>query len=367
MSERFWRVKPILRKFFAIPELKREAVTVFTRQLATMLHSGLPLLRSLEILQRQERGGRSGRVIAGLADRIRSGDSLSDGLQEHPRVFGEMYLSMVRAGEAAGQLDAILLRLADYLEKQLKTVGKVKTAMLYPAVVLTVSILVVGLLTVFVIPRFRTIYSSLLQGAPLPSLTERVIEVSEFSRQNWWVIGCCALVLYVFGGAIWRVESVRRKADSWLLRVPKLGPLSAKLAISRFGRTLATLLRGGVAILDALKITRGVVGNRAVMKAIDAVHDWVRDGEAFTSSLQRSRIFPELVTSMVEVGEETGELGLMLERVAETYEEDLDNAIAGLTALIEPLIIVLLAIVVGLIVVVLFLPIINMLEHLGGI
>ncbi len=152
-----------------------------------------------------------------------------------------------------------------------------------------------------------------------------------------------------------------------MLRVPKLGPLSAKLAISRFGRTLATLLRGGVAILDALKITRGVVGNRAVMKAIDAVHDWVRDGEAFTSSLQRSRIFPELVTSMVEVGEETGELGLMLERVAETYEEDLDNAIAGLTALIEPLIIVLLAIVVGLIVVALFLPIINMLEHLGGI
>ena len=330
-----------------------------------MLRSGLPLLRSLEVLIRQEKSGLFKEVVEGLADTIRNGNNLSDGLRLFPDVFSDLYINMTRAGEAGGVLDTVLLRLAEFLEKSVRTLRRIKAAMIYPVIVVAVAFIIVGLLMVFVIPRFQSIYHDLLRGASLPTLTQWTIDTSTLLKDYWWaLIVVIPMVIYLYKW-IRRTESGGRFIDRFFLNMPRVGELVSKLAIARFSRTFATLLESGVPLLKALLITRDVVGNRVIMDAMNTVHDRVRDGESIATTLEQAGVFPDMVTSMIDVGEETGQLAQMLHRIADAYEDEVDHAVAAATSAIEPIMIVLLAVFVGTIVIALFLPVINIIENLS--
>lgn len=343
----------------------RRELTVFTRQLATLVRAGMPLLRGLEVLGRQQPEGPMREVITEVAETIRTGGSLSDGLARHPRVFDGLYVSMVRAGEAGGALDTVLDRLAEFLEKSRRLRGRVKAALTYPVVILTVAAVVVGVLVVLVIPRFESIFANLLKGQPLPALTRAVLGVSEGVQAHLgWIV--LALVLGVLVGR-W---GLRRPAaalhwDGLKLRLPVLGEVVRKTVVARFARTLATLLGAGVPILSALQITRDTAGNRRVSEAIDGVALRVRAGEGVAAPLAAAGVFPAMVQGMVEVGEETGRLPDMLERIADTFDEEVDHAVSALTSLLEPVMIVLMAGVVGTMVLALFLPLVRIVQGLS--
>lgn len=343
--------------------VSQEGLTVFTRQLATLLDARLPLLRSLEVMIRQEKNKLFKGVLVDLADSVRSGNNLSDGLLAHPKVFDKLYVNMVKAGEAGGVLDVVLSRLADFMEKSLKTKKKVKSAMTYPVVVMTFAVLIVMGLMIVVVPRFEQIFSDM--KAELPQFTQTVLGMSRFIQHNIVVTIGVVVGLFILISVLNRTPQGKRMFDWLKINVPKFGHLGRMAAISRFTRTFGTLLSAGVPILQALTITRDIMGNVLFVKALDEVHDRVRDGETLAAPMEQTKIFPTMVTSMVEVGEETGELPEMLNRIANNYDEDLDNAIAGITSLIEPLLIIFLALVVGGIVLALFLPIINIMTQLS--
>lgn len=344
-----------------------EELTVFTRQLATLLEAGLPLLRSLEVMIRQEENERFKAVLVDLADNVRGGSNLSDGMAQNPKVFDNLYINMVKAGEAGGVLDTVLSRLASFMEKSLKTRKKVKSAMIYPVVVLVFALGIVVLLMIVVVPKFQKIFSDMLgEGARLPPLTEFVVGFSEFVQNNIIVTAGILVALWVGMKLILKTKR-GTKAFDWLkLNIPKFGELGSKFAISRFTRTFGTLLSSGVPILQAIHITRDIIGNTIIMEALDRVHDRVRDGETLSTPLEQTEVFPTMVTSMIDVGEETGELPEMLNRIADNYDEDVDNAVAGITSLIEPIMIIFLAVIVGVIVIALFLPIIKIVTNLTG-
>ncbi|MGB0369707.1 MAG: type II secretion system F family protein [Opitutales bacterium] len=344
--------------------INQEGLTVFTRQLATLLNSGLPLLRALEVMIRQEKNPKFKAMLDSLAESVRSGNTLSDSLQQYPKTFDKLFVNMVKAGEAGGVLEVVLGRLATFMEKSVKTKKKVKSAMVYPMVVVSVAILIVAGLMVFVVPQFQGIFNDMMREAPLPGPTQIVINVSEFVKSN--IIATVLLVagvVFVFS-SIRKFEAGRKFADNVALVTPKVGDLVSKATISRFTRTFGTLLSSGVPILQALQITREIVGNSKYEAAIDRIHNSVRDGEALSAPMEREKVFPTMVTSMIDVGEETGELSEMLNRVADNYDEDLDNAVASVTSIIEPIMIVFLAVVVGFIVIALFLPIVEIIQKL---
>lgn len=346
--------------------VNQEELAVFTRQLATLLQAGLPLLRSLEVMIRQEKKPAFREVLIALADNVRSGNNFSDGLQQHPKIFDRLYVNMVRAGEAGGVLDVVLSRLALFMEKSVKTQKKVKSAMVYPAVVCSVAIAIVVLLMVFVVPRFQGIFNDMLGGAPMPPLTAFIIGISDFLVNNVLIaIGLVVIIVFAikFGA---KTKSGKHLLDWAKLNTPKFGELGQKATIARFTRTFGTLMSSGVPILQALTITRDTIDNGIVANALDNVHNRVRDGEPLAAPMEQQKLFPTMVTSMIDVGEETGELPEMLNRVADNYDEDLDNAVASITSIIEPIMIVFLAVVVGVIVIALFLPIIGIIEGLAG-
>ncbi len=342
-----------------------KARTLFTRQLATMLKAGMPLLRAIEVLERQQRSGALKQAIGGVADTIRSGGNLSDGLAQYPKLFDRLYLNMVKAGEAGGALDVVLLRLADFLEKAQRIRGKVKAAMTYPFIIMAVAVAVVSALIVFVIPRFESIFATMLKGRPLPALTQAVLAVSDWVEQN---LAVSAIAMVVGVGLLrWLAGTGRgtRVVDRALLALPVIGDLNLKSAVARFTRTLGTLLSSGVQILDALRITRETAGNVHVAEAVDAVRLRVKAGEGVARPLEETGVFPAMVPSMIEVGEETGQLPAMLERVADTYDEEVDNAVTALTSILEPIMVVIMAVVVGTIVVALFLPLVSIVQSLS--
>ncbi|MEM9026233.1 MAG: type II secretion system F family protein, partial [Verrucomicrobiota bacterium] len=344
--------------------INQESLTIFTRQMATLLNSGLPLLRALEVMIRQEKNVKFKAMLDSLAESVRSGNTLSDSLLQFPKTFDKLFINMVKAGEAGGVLEVVLDRLATFMEKSVKTKKKVKSAMVYPMVVVTVAILIVAGLMVFVVPQFQGIFNDMMRGAPLPAPTQVVINVSEFVKGN--IVATVLLVggvIFLFS-SIRRIEAGRKFADNMALVTPKVGDLVSKATISRFTRTFGTLLSSGVPILQALQITREIVGNAKYEDAIDRIHNSVRDGEALSAPMERESVFPTMVTSMIDVGEETGELPEMLNRVADNYDEDLDNAVASVTSIIEPIMIVFLAVVVGFIVIALFLPIVEIIQKL---
>ena len=340
-------------------------LAIFTRQLGTLLRAGLPLLRGLEVLARQQGNPRFRRIIEAMAEHIRSGSTLSDAMRHHPRVFDRLYVNMIKAGEAGGVLDGVLDRLARFQEKSLQLRGKVRAAMVYPVIVLGVAVIIVAGLLVFVVPKFRQIFADLLKGAPLPPLTRAVLAVSEGVQHNALLVAGGAVAAWIGFRFFRRTAPGARLVDTALVRTPLFGDLVLKAIVARFARTLGTLLSSGVPILASLLITRDTCDNTRVAGAITRVHDRVKAGAPVARPLENTGVFPPMVTSMIEVGEQSGQLPEMLNKVADIYEDEVDNAVAGLGALIEPVLILGLACVVGTIVIALFLPIVRIVQLLS--
>jgi type IV pilus assembly protein PilC len=349
----------------ALPFLRpvsAKELTLFTRQLATLLRAGMPLLRGLEVLTRQERNPVFRRALESMGAAIKSGGTLSAAMAAHPRIFDRLYLNMVRAGEAGGMLDGVLDRLARFQEKSLQLRGKIKAAMAYPVIVLLVAVgILVGLL-VFVVPRFRQIFADLLKGAPLPPLTQFVLTLSDAVKIHYLLVLALGVLAWIGFKLFSRTARGAYWLDTWVIQLPLFGELVLKAIIARFARTLGTLLAGGVPILPALLITRDTCANARVAVAVITVHDRVKEGTTVARPLEAAQVFPPMVTSMIEVGEHTGQLPEMLGKVADIYEEEVDHAVAGLSSLIEPLLILFLALVVGTIVIALFLPIVRIVQ-----
>ncbi len=352
-----------LRRPFARGVRPRE-LAAFTRQLATLLRAGMPLLRGLDVLARQERNPAFRRVIEGMGGAIKSGGTLSAALAEHPRVFDRLYLNMVRAGEAGGVLDVMFDRLARFQEKSLQLRGKILAALMYPLIVLTVAASILAGLLVFVVPKFKQVFADLLKGAPLPPLTQAVLDVSDAVKGHL-LVTAGAIAAVVFAVRLFRRTSFGATLlDTLAIKLPLFGSLLLKAIVARFGRTFGTLLASGVPILPALLITRDTCGNRRVAAAISVVHDRVKAGASVARPLEESGVFPPMVTSMIDVGEQTGQLPAMLGKIADIHEDEVDNAVAGLSTLIEPVLILFLALVVGTIVIALFLPIVRIVQLL---
>ena len=346
--------------------IKPEELTTFTRQLATLLQAGLPLLRALEVMIRQEKNLRFKACLEQIADQVKSGNTFSDGLLQHPKIFDRLFVNMIKAGEAGGVLDVVLSRLAGFMEKAQRTKKKVKSAMVYPIVVVGVAVSIVVLLMVVVVPKFQTIFDDMLDGAALPGPTQLVVGISNFLRDNIFIsLGLIAALVFAVKFAL-RTD-IGSKGFNWCaINLPKIGDLVSKVNIARITRTFGTLLSSGVPILQAITITKDITGNIFYTNALTRIHDSVRDGESLSAPMGREKVFPDMVTSMIDVGEETGELSEMLNRVADNYDEDVDNAVAGITSIIEPVMIVFLAVVVGFIVIALFLPIVEIIKQLTG-
>ncbi len=355
----------------SIPFLERKTIKpktlmIFTRQLATLIDSGLPLLRGLNVLGKQEPDPVLRKTIAKLGDAVQGGSTFSDALGQHPKIFNKLYVNMVRAGELGGVMELVLVRLADFQEKAQKLKNKVVSAMFYPIIVLVIAVAIMAFLLVYIVPKFEQIFADMLGGKPLPALTEFVIGTSRFFQNQWFmIIGGVVLFIVLYSVAA-KTEKGRQVIDAVKLRIPLFGDLIKKGAISRFSRTLGTLVTSGVPILQALNITRDTAGNVTVSDAIQQVHDRVKEGESIVAPLEKSGIFPPMVISMIDVGEETGQLPEMLLKIADVYDDEVDNTVAGLTSLLEPIMIVFLAVVVGTIVIALFLPLISIISGLQG-
>jgi type IV pilus assembly protein PilC len=349
---------------FQRTKIKPKILMIFTRQLATLIDSGLPLLRSLTVLAKQERDKVLKNTINKLADSVQSGNTFSDALALHPRIFNDLYVNMVKAGEVGGVMELVLNRLSEFQEKAAKIKNKVVAAMVYPMIVMTMAVAIMGFLLVFIVPKFEAIFHDMLGNKPLPAITTFVIGASNLVKNHGLVlVGAviAAVALYKFFG---RTRGGRFLIDSFKLRVPLFGDLNRKTAISRFARTLGTLVTSGVPILQALTITRETAGNAAIAAAISQVHDSVKEGESIVQPLEASRAFPPMVVSMIDVGEETGKLPDMLLKIADVYDDEVDNAVAALTSMLEPIMIVFLAVIVGTIVLALFTPLISIISGL---
>jgi type IV pilus assembly protein PilC len=345
--------------------VKSKILTVFTRQLATLIDAGLPLLRSLNTLIRQEKNKNLRGAMQTMASSVEGGSTFSEALSQHPRIFNKLFINMVRAGELGGVLEVVLTRLAEFQEKSDKIKGKVVAAMFYPVVVLFIAMAILAFLLVFIVPKFQAIFTDMLGGKRLPLLTEMVIGVSDLVKNNI-IILIGGIVVLVVGYKLFARTAVGALfIDKVKLSAPLIGNLVSKTSISRFARTLGTLVSSGVPILQALNITKETVGNLIVAGAISKVHDSVKEGESIVTPLEASGVFPPMVISMIQVGEETGKLPDMLIKIAEVYDEEVDNAVAGLTSLLEPIMIVFLAVVVGTIVIALFLPLVSIISNLG--
>ena len=345
-------------------KVKSKVLMIFTRQLATLIDSGLPLLRSLNVLAKQERDKVMKKTIDKLADSVQSGSTFSDALALHPKVFNDLFVNMVKAGEVGGVLELVLTRLSEFQEKAAKIKNKVAAAMVYPGIVMTMAVSIMTFLLIFIVPRFEVIFHDLLGDKPLPPVTRFVMGVSGFMKSNGLIVFgaiVAAVTLYKFVG---RTRRGRLLIDNFKLRMPLFGNLNRKTAISRFARTLGTLVTSGVPILQALNITRDTAGNAAIALAISKVHDSVKEGESIVQPLEASKQFPPMVVSMIDVGEETGKLPEMLLKVADVYDDEVDNAVIALTSAREPIMIVFLAVVVGTIVLALFTPLISIITGL---
>ena len=348
------------------PVIKKKELVVLTRQLATLLDAGLPLIRSLRTLERQAKNPLVQKVLGATADTVESGSTFAEALAKHPKSFDKLYLNMIRAGEASGAMEVILNRLATFMEKASKIAGKVKSALIYPAVVLSIAGLVTAGLMIFIVPNFKKIFSELLgPGEEMPGITLFVLKVSDLLKNDGWVFLVGIAVIVVIYKLINANKYGKWGVDWVKYNMPLFGPLISRTAISRFARTLGTLMSSGVPVLNALIIVRDTAGNEVVSSAIQKVHDAVKEGDSIAVPLGATGIFPAMVISMVEVGEETGKLPEMLDKIANTYDEEVDNAVGALTSMIEPLMIVGLAVIVGTIVIALFLPLTKIIEKLG--
>lgn len=351
--------------------VKSKTLMIFTRQLATLIDAGLPLLRSLTVLAKQEKDVVLHNTIHALADSVQGGSTFSESMAQHPLIFNKLYINMVKAGELGGVLELVLNRLAEFQEKAQKVKNKVISAMAYPVIVLIIAILIMIFLMAFIVPKFQAIFNDMLNGAQLPLITRFVIAISDVVKVMfippylWLSLGAVFGVVIGYK-MVTRSVGGRKFLDRVALATPLFGDLLKKSSISRFSRTLGTLVTSGVPILQALNITRDTAGNEVVADAVSKVHDAVKEGESIVQPLEASGVFPPMVISMVDVGEETGQLPEMLLKIAEVYDDEVDNAVEGLTSLLEPIMIVVLALIVGTIVIALFMPLIEIIKQMGG-
>ncbi|HPA16454.1 MAG TPA: type II secretion system F family protein [Verrucomicrobiae bacterium] len=357
------QARPLFKGGRRVPS---RTLTVFTRQLATLIDAGLPLLRGLGTLEKQEKNVALRGAIHTMAESVEGGSTFSEAMASHPLLFNRLYVNMVKAGEVGGVLEVVLTRLAEFQEKAQKLKNRITSAMVYPLVVLVLSMLILVFLLTFIVPRFQQIFSDMLGGKPLPALTQFVIDVSHMIKTNF--IGIAAVLAVIIVG--FKLLSMTQKGAEYIdrakLRMPLIGPLVRLSAIARFSRTLGTLITSGVPILQALNITKETAGNIVLSDAIAKVHDAVKEGESVVAPLEASGVFPPMVISMIDVGEETGRLPDMLIKVSDVYDDEVDNAVAGLTSMLEPLLIVFLAVIVGTIVVALFMPLIEVIKNVGS-
>ncbi|GIX08156.1 MAG: type II secretion system protein F [Candidatus Poribacteria bacterium] len=339
-------------------------VVVFTRQFATMINSGLPLVQALDILAKQTDNKVLAAVTREVVYDVESGHTLADALSKHPNAFSQLYVNMVAAGEAGGILDTILLRLATFLEKNDAIVRKVKGAMIYPAVIFSVAAIAVVVLLIFVIPTFQNMFASVNLELPLP--TRIVIGLSDILQSFWWLIGG-AIAAIVFGiKRYYATPNGQLVLDRLMLKLPVLGDVLRKSAVSRFTRTLGTLIASGVSILDGLEITAKTAGNRVIHDAIMESRGSIAGGETIAVPLEKSGVFPPMVTSMIAVGEATGGLDEMLTKIADFYDDEVDAAVSNLLSLMEPVMIVVLGVIVGGMIVAMYLPIFDMINAVQG-
>ena len=339
-------------------------IVIFTRQFATMINSGLPLVQSLDILAKQSENKSLQKVIQQVLYDVESGQTLADSMRAHPKVFSDLFVNMVAAGEAGGILDTILLRLATFLEKADALRRKIKGAMIYPGVILTVAAGAVTILLLFVIPTFQEMFDS--AGVPLPGPTLFVVALSKLLQKYWWAMGVSFFMMLVLIRQYYKTPNGQLQIDRLLLNLPIIGGLQRKAAIARFTRTLGTLVSSGVAILDGLEITARTAGNRVLHDAIMESRTSIAGGETISEPLKRSGVFPPMVVQMINVGEQTGGLDEMLTKIADFYDEEVDAAVSGLLALMEPVMIVFLGVVVGGMIVAMYLPIFDMINAVGG-
>jgi type IV pilus assembly protein PilC len=339
--------------------VRAKTLTVFTRQLATLVEAGMPLLRGLRILQEQVENQALRRIIGELSLSIENGGSFAEALALRPKVFNRLYENMVKAGEISGALDVTLRRLAEFMEKAQKIKGKVKAAMYYPCAVLCVATTILTLLMTYVVPRFKEVLEGLLSGGRMPSFTMFVLRISEAVTHHILLVLMVPAALGLLFLLALRTGWGRRFFDGFKLAMPLLGPVCRKVAISRFTRTLGTLLSSGVPILQALTIVKETAGNVVVGRVVSDVHRRVKEGDPIAPALKASTVFPGIVAGMVDVGEQTGALPEMLIKIADNYDDEVDNAVSAMTSLLEPIMIVLLAVMVGSIVIALFLPLFN--------
>lgn len=360
---------------FSIGGVSVKNLTTFTRQLSTLQDAGLPLLRSLQILEQQQKPGLLKGVLQGVVEEVEGGSSLSEAMAKFPRAFNPLYTKMVAAGEVGGVLDVILQRLSEFMEKAQKLKRKVVGAMIYPIAVITIAVLIVTGIMLFIIPKFQDIFKDF--GVKLPGITNMLIFTSSWVAGNYPTKGAMMLpgavyILFGLPAAIVAFKLIRKTrpgraaTDSVILYIPVLGTLVRKTSIARFTRTLGTLIAAGVPILEAVTITKETSGNYVFEKALGKVHDSIREGETFAQPLRESKTCDALVVNMIDVGEETGDLDTMLLKIADNYDEEVDVAVGSLVSLIEPLLVIFLGGIVGTIVVAMFMPLVAMIEGLQG-
>jgi type IV pilus assembly protein PilC len=338
-------------------------IVIFTRQFSTMINAGLPLVQALDILATQSESAALKDVTKQVVFDVESGNTVADALRKHPKAFSDLYVNMVAAGEAGGILDTILMRLAVFMEKNDALVRKVKGAMIYPGVIMSVAAIAITVLLIFVIPTFEKMFASVNMALPLP--TRIVIGMSRFLQHFWWLVGASIVGSVVMLKRYYATADGKLKIDKLMLNLPVLGDVLRKSAVSRFTRTLGTLISSGVSILEGLEITAKTAGNRVIQDAIMESRASIAGGETISAPLKKSAVFPPMVISMIAVGEQTGGLDEMLGKIADFYDEEVDAAVGNLLALMEPLMIVFLGVVVGGMVVSMYLPIFDMVNAAG--
>ena len=338
--------------------IKTRDLVVMTRQFATMINAGLPLVQALDILAKQTENQSLAEITRSVVYDVESGHTLADALRKHPKAFGDLYVNMVAAGEAGGILDTILVRLSEFLEKNDAIIRKVKGAMIYPAVIMSVAAIAIAVLLIFVIPTFQNMFASVNLELPLP--TRIVIGMSSILTHYWWaIIGAAGGFVFLLS-RYYKTAPGRLQIDKLLLRLPVLGDVIRKSAVSRFTRTLGTLISSGVSILDGLEITARTAGNMVIHNAVMESRASIAGGETIAGPLQKSNVFPPMVISMIAVGEQTGGLDEMLSKIADFYDDEVDAAVSALLSLMEPIMIVVLGVIVGGMVVAMYLPIFDM-------
>ncbi|PTN37745.1 type II secretion system F family protein [Desulfonatronum sp. SC1] len=347
--------KDLLEGTFLEGTITDRDMVVFSRQFSTMINAGVPILQSLQIMCEQTENKLLRRVLYTVRNDIEGGSSLFEAMRKHPKVFSDLYANMVNAGEAGGVLDVILLRLADYLEKAARLKSKVKSAMVYPAVVVTVAVAVIAIILIFVIPTFETMFADF--GAALPLPTQIVINMSRFTQDNLLYIFLGAVAFAIIFKRLYRIERVKIMVDFWVLTLPVFGPLLRKVAVARFGRTLSTMVSSGVPILGALDIVARTSGNKTVERGVLEAKKSIAEGQTLADPLEATGVFPPMVVQMISIGEATGNLDHMLAKIADFYDNEVDVAVETLTSLLEPIMIVFLGVVVGGLVVSMYLPI----------